>query len=817
MLRRAVLAGFVVVAPCISVAQTPPPASPGAAYTALANKYCATCHNEKLRTAGFVLTDKNFDQVGQHAEDFEKVLIKIKTATMPPPGAPRPDQATYTAFANYLEGELDRAGAARPDPGRPALHRLNRAEYANAIRDLMGLDVNAERLLPNDDASYGFDNIGDVLTVSPTLFERYLTAAGKIVRTALGDTSMRPEMEAYSVSTRMIQDERASELVPFGSRGGLGVEHYFPVDGEYELKVRLARDRVHDIIGLMQPHQMDVRLDGAKLNTFTVGGGPTNGGRSGEPVAYGGQDYDKPAGGDEESYERTADAGLVFRFPAKAGKRVISVSFLTKSGLPEGTFRRKLAGAQYAQVDDLPGIGYVFITGPITATGSGDTTSRNAILSCKPARLEEEAGCAKQILSRLTRRAYRRPVTDHEVQTLMDFYEAGRKEAQTLGANGNAFESGIAMSLRRLLVAPQFLFRQESDPAGIAPGAPYRLSDLELASRLSFFLWSTGPDEALLKLAEQGKLKDPKVLEQQVRRMLADSRSEALISNFAGQWLYLRNMEKIVPDPEVFPEFDENMRAAFRTETRMFFESMLREDRSVLDLMRADYTFLNERLARHYGIGGVYGSHFRRVKLSDPNRMGLVGQGAILTVTSYPNRTSPTFRGKWVLENILGAPPPSPPDAVPSLKVEDEGGQALSVRDSMEQHRKNPACYGCHSRMDPLGFALENFDAIGRFRTTSGTGPGAAKIDASGVLPDGAKFSGPAELRALLVSRGDEVVSATTRKLMTYALGRGLEYYDMPAVRSIVRAAAPGDYRWSSIIMGIVKSVPFQMRRSAQP
>ncbi len=792
------------------MAQTPAPASPGAAYTALSNKYCVTCHNEKLHTAEFVLTGKDFDRVGEHAQDFEKVLIKIKTATMPPPGAPRPDQATYTAFANYLEGELDRAGAARPDPGRPALHRLNRAEYANAIRDLLGLDVNAERLLPNDDASYGFDNIGDVLTVSPTLFERYLTAAGKIVRTALGDTTMRPEMEAYSVSTRMIQDERAGELVPFGSRGGLGVEHYFPVDGEYELKVRLARDRVHDIIGLMQPHQMDVRLDGAKLNTFTVGGGPTNGGRSGEPVAYGGQDYDKPAGGEDESYERTADAGLVFRFPAKAGKRVISVSFLTKSGLPEGTFRRKLAGAQYGQVDDLPGIGYVFITGPITATGSGDTASRKAILSCKPAKTEEETGCAKQILSRLARLAYRRPVAENEVQTLMDFYEAGRKETP---ANGNAFESGIAMSLRRLLVAPQFLFRQESDPVGIAPGAPYRISDLELASRLSFFLWSAGPDEALLKLAEQGKLKDPKVLEQQVRRMLTDARSEALISNFAGQWLYLRNMEKIVPDPEVFPEFDENMRAAFRTETRMFFESMLREDRSVLDLMRADYTFLNERLARHYGVSGVYGSHFRRVKLTDPNRMGLVGQGSILTVTSYPNRTSPTFRGKWVLENILGAPPPSPPDAVPSLKVEDEGGQALSVRDSMEQHRKNPACYGCHSRMDPLGFALENFDAIGRFRTTSGSG----KIDTSGVLPDGAKFSGPVELRALLVSRGDEVVSATTRKLMTYALGRGIEYNDMPAVRSIVRAAAPGDYRWSSIIMGIVKSVPFQMRRSAQP
>jgi mono/diheme cytochrome c family protein len=801
-IRQTAAAGLLLM-PGFAAAQSTSNESAGSSYNAIAAKYCVTCHNEKLKTAGFVLTDKDFTRVGAHAEDFEKVLTKIKTATMPPPGLPRPEQSTYNEFAKYLEAELDRAGVGNLDPGRPAMHRLNRAEYQNAIRDLLGLEIDATGLLPNDDASYGFDNVGDVLTVSPTLLDRYLVAAGKIVRNALGDTAMLPTTEVYSVPARMIQDDRAGELLPFGSRGGLGVEHYFPVDGEYELKIRLARDRVHDIIGLMDKHQLDVRVDSAKLKSYEVGGGAKD-----QVHAYG-QDYDKPVGGEAESYERTADVGMVFRFSAKAGKRAISVSFLAKSGLPEGLYRRRLAGAQYTQADDVPGIGHIFITGPLSTTGSGDTTSRQVILTCRPSKSTEETACAKHILSRLARRAYRRPATDSEVQTLMSFYEAAKKDAP---AATSAHEAGIAMALRRMLVAPQFLFRKENDPSGVAAGKAYRISDLELASRLSFFLWSSIPDDTLLDLGEKGKLKDPRVLEQQVRRMLADPRAEALITNFAGQWLYLRNMQKIVPDPEIFPEFDENLREAFRAETRMFVESMLREDRSVLDLMRANYTFLNERLARHYGIPGVYGSHFRRVTLTDPNRMGLIGQGAILTVTSYPNRTSPTFRGKWLLENILGTPPPPPPPNVPSLKDNEPSAKTMSVRELMEQHRKNPACYGCHSRMDPMGFALENFDAIGRWRTTSG----AAKIDPSGTLPDGAKFSGPVELRALLSSRPDEVVSATTRKLMTYALGRGIEYYDMPTVRAIVRDAAPGDYKWSSIIMGIIKSAPFQLRRSAQ-
>jgi mono/diheme cytochrome c family protein len=802
---RNALRAAAMLLPAALMAQTPAaaPAQTGAEFNAVVGKYCVTCHNDRLKTAGFVLTGKDFSKVGEHAEEFEKVLIKVKTATMPPPNIPRPDATFYKNFASYLETELDRAGMENLDPGRPALHRLNRTEYQNAIRDLLGLEVDASTLLPTDDASFGFDNVGDVLTVSPTLMERYLVASGKIVRSALGDTTMQPATEVYSVPTRTIQDDRAGELTPFGSRGGLAFEHYFPVDGEYEIRIRLARDRVHDIIGLMDQHELDVRLDGAQLQSYEVGGAAKD-----QPRYYG-QDYDKPVSGEAESYERTADSGMVYKFTAKAGQRVVSVAFLKKSGLPEGVYRRRLAGAQYTQADDIPGVGHVLITGPLRIAGSGDTASRRLILSCNPAKAADETPCAKQILSRLARRAYRRPPTDAELQTLMSFYETGRKEAP---AKANAHEAGISMALRRMLVAPQFLFRQEVDPAGIDPGKAYRISDLELASRLSFFLWSSIPDEQLLELAEKGKLKDPKVLEQQARRMMADPRAEALITNFAGQWLYLRNMEKVTPDPEIFPEFDENLREAFRTETRLFIESMLREDHSVMDLMRANYTFLNERLARHYGIPGVYGSHFRRVTLNDPNRMGLIGQGAILTVTSYPNRTSPTFRGKWMLENILGTPPPPPPPAVPSLKVDPERLRKLSMREMMEQHRQNPACFGCHSRMDPMGFALENFDAIGRWRTTSGT----AKIDSSGTLPDGSKFSGPVELRELLAGRADEVVSATTRKMMTYALGRGVEYYDMPTVRAIVREAAPTDYKWSSIILGIIRSAPFQMRRSAR-
>ena len=781
----------------------PPPASQ---CRVLLNRYCVTCHNEKLQTAGLMLDTVDVAHVSEGAEVWEKVVRKLRTGEMPPPGMPRPDQPAYDSFAAYLMTELDRAATARPNPGRPAIQRLNRAEYTNAIRDLLNLDVDGASLLPADDSSYGFDNIGDVLTVSPTLLERYMSAATKISRFAIGDTAIGPASETYEVSQRLEQRERVSEALPFGSRGGVAIRHHFPLDGEYVIKILLQRDRVLDIRGLAEPHQLDILLDGETIKQFTVGGeGKSKSQENGQ------QQYESTGENGQESYERTADANLEFRFSAKAGTRVVGITFLDRDPKPEGVLRRLVVASQYVRNDDVPGVGIVTITGPYNATGPGDTPSRRKIFVCHPDHNpagggEDTEPCPSRILSRLARQAYRRPVTDRDIQTLLSFYWTGS------GKGG--FEAGIGLALRRMLVSPEFLFRVERDPANVAPNTAYPISDLELASRLSFFLWSSIPDEELLSLAERGKLKDPAVLERQVRRMLADPRSKALVSNFAGQWLYLRNMKEVVPDPETFPEFDENLREAFLRETELFFGSMLREDRSVLDLLNADYTFLNERLARHYGIPDIYGNHFRRVTLSDERRRGLLGQGSILTVTSYPSRTSPTFRGKWLLENILGTPPPPPPNNVPSLTDRGEDGKILSVREQMEAHRVNPACSGCHSRMDPMGFALENFDAIGRWRTTSGNN---VPIDSSGVLPDGTKFQGPVGLRKVLLSHREELVSTVTEKLLTYALGRGVEYTDAPAIRKIVRETAAGGHRWSSLLLGVVQSTPFQMRRSQGP
>ncbi|MCZ6752632.1 MAG: DUF1592 domain-containing protein [Acidobacteria bacterium] len=781
----------------------PPPASQ---YRVLLNRYCVTCHNEKLQTAGLMLDTVDVAHVSEGAEVWEKVVRKLRTGEMPPPGMPRPDQPAYDSFAAYLMTELDRAATARPNPGRPAIQRLNRAEYTNAIRDLLNLDIDGASLLPADDSSYGFDNIGDVLTVSPTLLERYMSAATKLSRFAIGDTVIGAVSETYEVSPRLEQRERVSEALPFGSRGGVAIRHHFPLDGEYVIKILLQRDRVLDIRGLAEPHQLDILLDGETIKQFTVGGeGKSKSQENGQ------QQYESTGENGQESYERTADANLEFRFSAKAGTRVVGITFLDRDPKPEGVLRRLVVASQYVRNDDVPGVGIVTITGPYNATGPGDTPSRRKIFVCHPDHNpagggEDTEPCPSRILSRLARQAYRRPVTDRDIQTLLSFYWTGS------GKGG--FEAGIGLALRRMLVSPEFLFRVERDPANVAPNTAYPISDLELASRVSFFLWSSLPDEELLGLAERGKLKDPAVLERQVRRMLADPRSKALVSNFAGQWLYLRNMKEVVPDPETFPEFDENLREAFLRETELFFGSMLREDRSVLDLLNADYTFLNERLARHYGIPDIYGNHFRRVTLSDERRRGLLGQGSILTVTSYPSRTSPTFRGKWLLENILGTPPPPPPNNVPSLTDRGEDGKILSVREQMEAHRVNPACSGCHSRMDPMGFALENFDAIGRWRTTSGNN---VPIDSSGVLPDGTKFQGPVGLRKVLLSHREELVSTVTEKLLTYALGRGVEYTDAPAIRKIVRETAAGGHRWSSLLLGVVQSTPFQMRRSQGP
>ncbi len=796
--------GIALVGGCLLQAASQEPSNPApqpvSSYRVVLNRYCITCHNEKLQTAGLMLDKMDVDNVPAGAEVWEKVVRKLRAGAMPPAGAPRPDQATYDSFATYLETVLDQAAASKPNPGRPAVHRLNRAEYTNAIRDLLAVEIDSGSLIPADDSGHGFDNIGDVLTVSPSLLERYLSAARKISRLAVGDPAIRPDVASYDITQSLKQDDRMSENLPFGSRGGIAIHHHFPLDGEYVFKIRLQRNADGEIIGrLTDPHQIDLRLDGSRIKLFTVDAEPKN----------------QPEDPGQEAYQRTADAGLEFRIPVKAGPRLVGIAFLKDSWKPD-----TLTPDDVRLDDKKPSVGSVIISGPYNAKGPGETPSRSKIFVCSPTKSEprpkgsgslanDDESCAKKILSGLARRAYRRPVTDGDVQTLLGLYKAGRSK--------KGFEAGIEIALRAILVSPDFLFRIERDPvpqSGMAPGAAYRISDVELASRLSFFLWSSIPDDPLLDLAERGKLQDPAILEQQVRRMLADPRSKALVGNFAGQWLYLRNMLTARPDEKEFPDFDENLREALQQETELFLEStMLREDRSVVDLLNADYTFVNERLARFYGIPNVYGSQFRRVTLSDDNRKGLLGKGGVLMVTSYPTRTSPTLRGKWVMENILGTPPPPPPPNVPSLK-DDKDVKALTMRQRMEQHRANPACAVCHTRMDPLGFALENFDAIGKYRTTLGATK--TPIDVSGVLPDGTKFQGAAGLREILLSHPEQFVTTATEKLLIYALGRGVDYYDAPAIRKITREAAPSGFRWSSIILGIVNSTPFQMRRSVK-
>ena len=790
---------FVALA-WISVAALPAVGQDAAAPSeqrALLNRYCVTCHNERLRTAGLTLDTADVDAVSEHAETWEKVVRKLRASAMPPQGMPRPDPATYDAFATYLETKLDRAAAANPNPGNAGIHRLNRTEYANVVRDLLAVEIDAVALLPADDSRHGFDNIGDVLTVSPLLSERYISAARKIARLAIGDPSIGAVVEAYEVPKYLYQDSRMSPDLPFGTQGGVAVQHNFPLDGEYEIQIRLHRNHREFIRGLAEPHQLDVRLDGALVHQFTVGGDIQ--GKS-APV------FSTAAQGDiaQELYERNADDALNIRFQAQAGRRLVGVAFLEEAMAVEGQLAQRTTQYDFTQYKGgKPAVASVTISGPYNAAGAGETPSRQRLFVCKPSAAADEEPCAGKILSTLARRAYRRPVTDEDMGTLLSLYREGRSRA--------GFETGIETAMERILAGPEFLFRVERNPAGIQPETAHNINDLELASRLSFFLWSSIPDEELLSLAESGKLREPAVLERQVRRMLADSRSEALVKNFAGQWLYLRNLRVVSPDPEVFPYFDDNLRDAFRQETELFFDSMLREDRSVLDLLDADYTFVNERLARHYGIPNVYGSHFRRVTLTDEARKGLFGQGSILTVTSYANRTSPVTRGKWVLENILGTPPPPPPPNVPALRERSEGGKAMSIRQAMEQHRANPVCAGCHKVMDPLGFALENFDGIGRWRTTDAKAP----IDPSGTLPDGTPFEGPSGLRNVLRTKlSEQFVLTVTERLLTYALGRGVEYTDAPAIRKIMKEASASDYRWSSLIASVTRSMQFQMRKA---
>ena len=777
--------------------------APPSTQRALLDRYCVTCHNARLRTAGLELDTADLADVGGSAEVWEKVVRKLRADAMPPPGRPRPAAATRAEFASWLETALDRAAAAHPNPGRPAIHRLNRTEYVNAVRDLLGLEVDARSLLPGDNSDvHGFDNNADILSISPLLMERYLSAARKISRLVVG-RSRTPDLYQHRVHKWMVQEDRMNEDLPFGSRGGAAVPYFFPADGDYEVEVELQRTGNQHIKGLGSEHQLDVRLDGALIERFTIGGEEWV--KLAPPESYSGNIN---VGLEWEDYSHSMDRDLKVRFPVQAGRRVVGVSFVGRRWELEGVIvTQPQVGVSLSRneiPDGNPSVASVTISGPSTVTGPGeDTLPRRRIFVCQPSggAAEAEEACAREILSTLARRAYRRPVTEEDVRTLLSFWETGRAEG--------SFEAGIQFALERLLVSPGFLFRIEADPAREA-GAVHRISDLELASRLSFFLWSSIPDDALLDVAARGALEDPAVLGQQVRRLIADPRSKALVDNFAGQWLAVRNVRDVVPDSQLFPEFDENLREAFVQETELFMESQLREDRSLLGLLDADYTFVNERLARHYGIPNVYGNRFRRVTFPDAERGGLLGHGSILTVTSYPNRTSPVLRGKWLLDNFLGTPPPAPPPDIPSLRENTATRTPTSVRERLEEHRRNPACAVCHAPMDPLGFALENFDAIGAWRTTDALSP----VDASASLPDGTRFQGPAGLRTLLLSKREQFVRTVTEKLLTYALGREIEYYDAPVVRQITRTAAADDYRWSTVILEIVKSMPFQMRRS---
>ena len=760
---------------------TPPP------HLALVDEYCLSCHDADHEKGGLVLETLLPDDVARHPEAWEKVIRKLRARQMPPVGKRRPDDGTYDAVIASLETALDRAAAAHPNPGRTAtLRRLTRTEYRNAVRDLLALDVDVAALLPADEASYGFDNV-TVGDLSPTLLDRYVSAAEKISRLAVGRPTRSPGGDTIRIPADLTQEEHLEGL-PIGTRGGAVVHYTFPLDGEYEIAIRLTRDRDEHVEGLNEAHDLELLLDGERVRLFTV-----------KPP----QREPGVADTEQPSHERV-DQHLKVRLPATAGPHVLGVTFPKKPSVVLETERQPYQTHfnSYRHPRIQPAIYSVSIIGPYSATGPGDSPSRRRIFVSRPENPGQDERSARLILSRLMRRAYRRPVTDVDLRGPLEMYQSARVAGD--------FDGAIETALSAVLVSPEFLFRVEREPAGVPHATPYRVSDIDLASRLSFFLWSSIPDDELLDTAAAGRLHEPAVLERQVRRMLADDRASALVSNFAEQWLHLRNLDSILPDMRLFPDFDDNLRQAFRKETELFVGSILREDRSVLDLLNARYTFLNERLAKHYGIANIYGSRFRRVAL-DANswRGGLLRQGSILTVTSYATRTSPVQRGKFVLENLLGAAPPPPPPDVPALKDNTVDGH-LAVRARLAEHRSNAVCAGCHNLMDPLGLSLERFDAIGRRRSAEAGKP----IDASGGLPDGSAFADVNGLETALLRRPELFVATFAEKLQTYALGRGVEYYDAPAIRTIVRDARAQDFRISSIVLGIVKSQPFQMRTS---
>jgi len=755
--------------------QTPP--------RAVLDRYCVTCHNQRTRAGGLVLETLDPAHVEVQPAVWEAVVRKLRTRAMPPQGMPRPDDATVESLTASLAAELDRTAVA--DPGRPLLHRLNRAEYGNVVRDLLALDVDVRSLLPPDDSAFGFDNNADLLVVSPSLLERYLSAADRVSALAVGDPSTPTGSETYYTRGDQSQSQHLEGLA-LGTVGGIGVRHTFPLDGEYQFQVALTRTNLEAIRGLEHKHQLEITVDGERVFLGAVGG-DAEAGQTGAITAK----------------SDATDARLRVRVRVKAGPRFVAATFIRK--IAENTNRLRPFLRSNAGTYDSTGRPHVkslTVTGPFNPTGPGDTPSRRSIFICRPSARADEEACARRILAALARRAYRRPVHDSDIAPLLTFYREGRRTG--------TFETGVQLALRRLLASPTFVFRVEDDPQAVATGAVYRVSDVELASRLSFFLWSSMPDDALLDLAASNRLHVPAVLEAQVRRMLADPKADALVENFAGQWLHLRNLQNIAPNTDEFPDFDNDLRMAFRRETELFFRSVVREDRNVVDLLTADYTFVNERLAKHYGLPGIYGSQFRRVTVTDDARRGLLGKGSILLATSHADRTAPTLRGKWILENLIGTPPPKPPADVPPFE-QTAGPKPRTIRERMEIHRANPSCAGCHKTMDALGFTLENFNAVGAWRTRDA----GQDVNAAGTMADGEAAVGVAGLRASLLKRPEIFVETLAEKVMTYGLGRGLQQYDMPVIRGVLREAAAQDNRFSAVILGIVKSTPFQMRRKS--
>ena len=794
MTRRTLKTGALgaVVACTIVSAAAQQPVQPTAASSIVAGhratlqQYCVTCHNSRLKTGDLALDQLDIADVRRDAESWEKVVRKLRVGAMPPRGTRRPDATAANALIAWLEDELDRAGTG--NPGRPTLRRLNRAEYANAIRDLLALDVDVTSLLPPDGAAFGFDNVADAQGSSPALLQAYLAAARKISAVAVGDSRIGVGSDTYTARQDLSQDVHLDGL-PLGTVGGLRATHTFPLDGEYDFQVRLYRTNLSAMRGLEDPQEVELTVDGERILSAAIGGD---------------KDLIDLQTNPTDTSDNIEATRLRIRRFVKAGQRDVAAAFIEKTSPTFETHRLQRFIRDFANPFDAEGAPHVLsiaIQGPFNPKGA-ETPPSSRVFTCTPANSAEETSCAKRILSTLASRAYRRPVSSAETTDLMSSYEQGR-------LNGS-FKTGVQFGLRRILASPSFVFRPEVEPAAIATGTAYRVSDVELASRLSFFLWSSIPDEELLRIAQEGRLSQPATLRDQMRRMLADSRSSAFVNNFAGQWLHLRNLRSITPNSDLFPDFDDNLRQAFQREAELFFDSVLRENRGALDLMTADYTFVNERLAQHYGIRDVFGSGFRRVPLKDPTRHGLLGKGAVLLATSHPTTTSPVLRGKWVLENIVGTPPPPPPANLDTaLKVDPPGSAPKTMRAQMERHRTNPVCASCHQTMDPIGFALENFDVVGKWRTEDQAG---LSLDTKDVLTDGTAINGVTSLRQALLKRPDVFVQTLTEKLLIYALGRGLTAEDMPIIRKIVRDAAQQQYRFTALLDGIVASAPFQMR-----